>query len=161
MDLWALVAEKCDACTGEALREVSRVCRDAVNAARLEPTVSLRVENFLGSIAMLNWAVERGCPLSAKTFARAARCASLDVLRELKKLKCPWNSRVCVYAALRGRVDVFEWARENGCVWNSLVCAAAPERVKLRQKLETLEVCPCNGLYHLLHIKRVSCEVIV
>ena len=44
-----------------------------------------RVRNFVGSIARLVWAWERGCPRNAKTFECIAKAGNLDVAKWAKE----------------------------------------------------------------------------
>lgn len=98
------------------------------------------------SLARLEWARSRGCPLPPSTCAAAARAGRLDVLRELRRLGCPWLNGaqgVCAQAALGGHIDTLRWSRANGCPWDNWTCYAAAEADANR--LEILDWAVANG----------------
>lgn len=103
-----------------------------------------------GSLEVLKWAQENGCPWDSWIYARAASNGYLEILKwasanghelddicsgaasngHLEVLKwarengCRWD-RTCAYAAGGGHFEVLKWARENGCPWDYWTCSMA------------------------------------
>lgn len=135
---------------------VSTGWRDAVRDVGGEPAfrLPLPVDRFLGSEADVRWAVDRGCPLTAKTFARAAKRGNVGVLCALREMRCPYDSTACTLAAGYGRLDALLWLRTKKCPWNFLACANASQsgergaaRVVRWLSLRKTK-CPCGRTYH-------------
>jgi hypothetical protein len=78
-----------------------------------------RVRNFVGSIARLVWAWERGCPRNAKTFECIAKAGNLDVAKWAKERGCPWDATTCFGAAGGGHMEMLQWLRANGAPWDT------------------------------------------
>ena len=87
----------------------------------------LRVQDFLGSVELLAWAMARGCPWIEAICEDAARGGHLEVLKWARERRCPWDSWVCVAAADGGHLEVLQWAREHGCEWTEGTCSAAAQ----------------------------------
>jgi len=100
------------------------------------------------------WALANGCPLTTKTFQRAAAGGNVDVLRALRERRCPHDSRACAAAARRGNLEALEWMMARGFGTNFLTCAAAvgSEFEEAKRVVEWLDEmtprCPCGGTYH-------------
>jgi hypothetical protein len=138
------------------LSRVDRRMQSLVERAAVgdEERILPRVRDFVGSVARLRWARNKGCPWDEQTCARAAAGGHLDVLmwaREndcpwdektcseaarggfLKVLQeargqnppCPWDKWTCAYAAAGGHLDVLKWARDHDCPWDRFTCAHA------------------------------------
>lgn len=139
-----------------AVSMVSREWRDAVREVKSENALRcpLVVDHFLGSESNLKWAVERGCPLTSKTFARAAKRGNVGVLCALREMRCPYDSTACALAAGYGRLDALLWLRAKRCPWNFLTCANASrsEEKGSARVLRWLSLrktkCPCKRTYH-------------
>ena len=54
--------------------------------------VPLKLVAFFGSVELLAWAKDNGCP---------------------------WSARVCALAAEGGHLAVLQWAREHACPWSA------------------------------------------
>jgi hypothetical protein len=80
--------------------------------------VPLNIKDFVGSVELLCWAKENGCPWVARTCALIARNGYLQVLRRARELDCPWDACTCAAAAEGGHQEVLVWAREHGCPWS-------------------------------------------
>ena len=103
---------------------VSRACKAAVVSASPSQSRTLRLSGFVGSVEMLTWAWENGCPRNDYRICNlVAEGGNLDVLRWARENGCQWNWRTCAYAAEGGHLEVLRWARENGCEWNAYTCA--------------------------------------
>jgi len=109
--------------------------------------VPLKVTDFVGSVEMLAWAKDNGCPWESRTCAAAG--GRLDVLQWARKYHCPWDERTTVFAARGGHLEVLKWAREHSCPFTRVrgvlrpascgwSCAARVERV--------LHVCHAAGV---------------
>ena len=84
-----------------------------------------KVEDAMMSLPMLRWSIDRGLKatdLKQDHAAEAAWSGSLDVLRYLHEKGCPWNEDTCGGAAQGGHLTVLQWAREHGCPWNETTC---------------------------------------
>jgi hypothetical protein len=76
------------------------------------------VPNFVGSIARLAWAKERGCPWDEETFACIAEGGNVEVAKWAKERGCPWDDEwTCTEAARGGHLEMVQWARANGAPW--------------------------------------------
>jgi outer membrane murein-binding lipoprotein Lpp len=100
-----------------------------------------RVPNFVGSVARLAWAKERGCPWSEWTFACIARGGNVEVAKWAKERGCPWDERICSEAAEGGHMEMLQWARANGCPWDENTCVYAAGE----GHLEVLQWARANG----------------
>ncbi|KAL6070948.1 Ankyrin repeat domain-containing protein [Balamuthia mandrillaris] len=80
-----------------------------------------------GSLQVLQWARENGCPWDSKTCNRAAANGHLAVLQWARENGCPWSEETCANAAKNGHLEVLKWARENGCRWDERTCVLAAE----------------------------------
>lgn len=139
-----------------AVAVVSRGWRDAVRDVGGERALRLPfvVDRFLGSEPNVRWAVARGCPLTTKTFARAAKRGDVGVLCALREMRCPYDSTACALAAGYGRLEALLWLRAKRCPWNFIACANASRsdergaaRVVRWLSLRTTK-CPCGRTYH-------------
>lgn len=149
-ELITLVIEKCDKSDREMLRESCSDFKRLVDTHSPDLPKELKVSAFVSSVALMRWAVNHGCPLSAKTCRIAAREGSIEVMKFLRAERCPWDARVCLNATRYGHLDLLRWARDHGCGWNFLVCAVASENeslVHIRQWLDQID-CPCRKAYH-------------
>ena len=65
-------------------------------------SVPLKLRAFVGSIKMLAWAKDNGCP---------------------------WEKRTCAFAAEGGHLETLKWAREHDCPcdWDESTCALAAQ----------------------------------
>jgi hypothetical protein len=111
---------------------VGRASRAAVVASGLPhagPTggVPLKIKDFIGSVELLAWAKENGCPWVVRTCAVIARHGHQQVLRRARELDCPWGESTCAATAEGGHLDVLVWAREHGCQWDEETCDLAVE----------------------------------
>ena len=48
---------------------------------------------------------------------KIAKNGSLPVIKWVRENGCPWDEWVCIYAAKCGYLDCLIWARDNGCPW--------------------------------------------
>jgi hypothetical protein len=80
--------------------------------------VPFKIKDFVGSVELLAWAKENGCPWVARTCAVNARHGHLRVLRRARELDCPWDAWTCAVAAQGGHLEVMVWAREHGGPWD-------------------------------------------
>lgn len=159
-DLVELVVSKLD--DGRdvaAFARASSGCRAAAlavdeSAARCRSEdARLSVRRYVTTRENATWALNNGCPLTAKTFQRAAAMGNVDVLRALRERGCPHDSRACVAAAGKGRLDALRWMMERGFGTNFLTCAAAvysseKEARRVVAWLDDMPRCPCGGTYH-------------
>ncbi len=139
---------------------VARASRDWREAALRvdEPAArcvdaSLSVDEYLRTREDAEWAIANGCPLTTKTFERAAAGGNVEVMRALRANGCPHDSRACAAAAVRGNLEALRWMMERGFGRNFLTCSAAvysrAEGAKeVVRWLSRLKNCPCGGTYH-------------
>jgi len=108
---------------GRALvARVGRASRAVVVASGLPRAgttggVPLKIKDFIGTVELLAWAKENGCPWVARTCAMIALHGHLEVLRRARELECPWDASTCAAAAGGGHLAVMVWARQHGCPW--------------------------------------------
>ena len=113
---------------------------DAVEGASLEALKWLRARDcpwhshafvkaagWPGSVAVMQWALDNGCPKGAGTDAcrEAAGQGAVENLQWLRANDFPWCEQVLTEAAESEHLDVLEWARANGCEWSASVTHAA------------------------------------
>ena len=92
-----------------------------------------RVPNFVGSIARLAWAKERGCPWDEETFTCIAEGGNVEVAKWAKERGCPWDDEwTCTEAARGGHLEMVQWARANGAPWKRERLADAAEAATWR-----------------------------
>ena len=102
------------------LRRVNRGFRAAVESssdlprAGVSEEVPLKVSQFVGSVPLLGWAKEHGCPWTEQTLALAAEGGRLEVVQWARAHDCPWDETTCALAAHDGRLEVLRWARQHG-----------------------------------------------
>ena len=87
--------------------------------------VPLKIEGFVGSVEMLAWTKDNGCPWMCLTSALIAAGGHLDVLQWARGHGCPWGVMTCTRAAEGGHLKVLQWAREHECRWGARTCACA------------------------------------
>ena len=102
---------------------VGRASRAVVVASSLPRAgtikwVPLMVKDFVGTVELLAWAQENGCPWVARKCALIARHGNKQMLRRARELDCPWNEWTCAAAAEGGHLEMLVWAREQGCPWS-------------------------------------------
>ncbi|CAB9508638.1 ankyrin containing protein (ISS) [Seminavis robusta] len=78
-----------------------------------------------GHFELLKWAREKGCPWDEKTCAEAARYGYFDILKWSRKNGCPWDHCTLSLAAEEGQFEILKWAHEHGCPWNHMACCLA------------------------------------
>jgi hypothetical protein len=121
----------------------AKTCTRAADAGKLEVLQWLRGQNppcpwgapytltrraaKHGHLAILQWALENGCPWNERTCEAAAMGGQLHVLQWLRSQSppCPWGERTCESAAFGGHLALLQWARANGCPWGGWTCAFA------------------------------------
>ena len=121
-----------DPTTRALLGRVGQACRDAVLRSPKLPCagrtvgVKLQIKEFVGSVKLLAWAKENGCPWEARVCMLAAWGGHLEVLRWAREQHhCPWDARTCASSAYGGQLEVLRWSREHGCEWNAGTCEMA------------------------------------
>jgi hypothetical protein len=114
----ALLARACWKC-GEA------VLWSGVEIAGETEDRPLKVEDFLGSVELLAWGKDNGCPWNRRTCALAAGGGHMVALRWAREHGCEWNARTCASAARGGHMEVLVWAREHHCPWDKATCEFA------------------------------------
>lgn len=65
-----------------------------------------------GSVSILRYLREQGCPWNEETFAAAAGSGSFPVLRYLRKQGCPFDTTALTAAAKNGHSGVIKWLTE-------------------------------------------------
>jgi len=99
------------------LRRVDRTFRAAVESsfdlprAGVSEEVPLKVSQFVGSVALLGWAKEHGCPWTERTLALAAGGGSLEVVQLAQAHGCPWGVMTCFFSPLMAGT----WKCCSGC----------------------------------------------
>ncbi|PNH05840.1 hypothetical protein TSOC_007861, partial [Tetrabaena socialis] len=71
-----------------------------------------------GHLLAVAWLVERlgaGTALTADVFQRAAKAGSMALMMWLRELGCPWNKEAFAKAARHGSEEQLEWLAEQGC----------------------------------------------
>ena len=107
-------------------------CGEAVLSSGVEiagesEDLPLTVKDFLGSVELLAWGKDNGCPWNAWTCAFAAEGGHLAVLQWAREHNCQWDEATCEGAAAGGHLAVLQWAREHGAPWDTETCAFAAE----------------------------------
>jgi hypothetical protein len=90
------------------VRAVDQASRAAVVASGLPRAgssggVPLKIKDFIGTVGLLDWAKENGCPWVARTCAEIAPHGHLHVLRRARELDCLWDESTCAAAAEAAR----------------------------------------------------------
>jgi hypothetical protein len=82
-----------------------------------DPEVDLRLKvyMFCGSVQLIAWAKQKGCPWDEKTCATIATIGNIDVLKWAREHGCPWNYKTCTEAATEGHVEMLQWLCDNDC----------------------------------------------
>ena len=91
------------------------------------PQVFAKAAGWPGSVEIMQWALDNGCPKGTGTDAccAAADNGALDNLQWLRANDFPWCEKVLINACMHEHVNVLEWARANGCEWSGRVTRAA------------------------------------
>ncbi|KXZ45254.1 hypothetical protein GPECTOR_56g350 [Gonium pectorale] len=85
---------------------------------RLDAQVVSRCAASGGHLHVVAWLVETpglGAPLDEELFCCAARSGSVELLAWLRERGCPWDGRAVTAAAESGCVAALEWLAEQGC----------------------------------------------
>jgi len=92
--------------------------------------VKLKLVDFCGSVEMLAWAKDNGCPWEGRTCALLAGHGRLEMLEWAREHGCgwdehgcEWDEEACAAAAEGGHLEVLTWAREHGCEWDERTCS--------------------------------------
>jgi len=89
--------------------------------------VRLKLSDFVGSVEMLEWASDNGCPWNVWTSETCAAGGHVEVLQWAREHGCSWNATTCARAAEGGHIEVLRWAREHRCPWDGRTCASAAQ----------------------------------
>ncbi|KAL1448221.1 hypothetical protein WDU94_000602 [Cyamophila willieti] len=73
---------------------------------------------FNGSIEILRFLREEGCPWGKETTAWAAERGHLKCLQYLIEEKCPWDPKTTERAALRGQLEILKFLKTTDCPWS-------------------------------------------
>ena len=98
----------------------------------------------LGSIPLLKWLLESGCPLAKGTIGCASEAGHLEIIKWWAEMG-HIDIRECTFRAARGgHVEVFKWLKEEGMQFEleEQICGFAAQG----NHLELLEWCVENGL---------------
>ena len=105
--------------------EKPAVAASVLPQAGSEEDVELTLLDFVGSIQMLKWAKEEGCPWNERTCATIALGGHLVVLKWARDHKCPWGVNTCGFAAKTGNLEMLKWARAHNAPWDRTTCEYA------------------------------------
>ena len=72
-----------------------------------------------GTLGIMKWLREVGCPWNTWTFAEAAEHGDLNNLMWLKATDCPWDVYTFGSASVCGNLEVLDWLLVNNCPWNT------------------------------------------
>ncbi|PNH08941.1 hypothetical protein TSOC_004465 [Tetrabaena socialis] len=80
-----------------------------------------------GSIQIMEWLHERGCPWGASTFVRAVAKRNLQAMGWLHERGCPWDARAfkAATSVAVGGVELLAWLHARGCLWDASVLESA------------------------------------
>jgi hypothetical protein len=88
----------------------------------------------------------------------AARIGSLEILKYLRDHGCPWNVFTCDEAAASGNLKLLKWARAEGCPWDTATFTRAASGVADPKIFEFLfrEGCPWTDevVMHLVDVSK-------
>ena len=87
--------------------------------------INIAAEN--GSLTLLKYAHEQGCPWRSNTCYLLARNNSLQCLQYAHEHGCDWDMDVSTVAAENGHLDLLRYLHERGCPWNRDTCRAAAD----------------------------------
>ena len=113
------------------LRRVDRAFRAAVESSSHLPRAGVseevphKLRRFVGSVNLLAWAMENGCPRSlvvVNSISHAAEGGHLEVAHWARERGWQWDARTCGQAAMGGHLEVLKWARRHGCPWDEMTC---------------------------------------
>jgi hypothetical protein len=106
-----------------------RVCADAIYDNCLDAVMYLSkthkwnesdtelmlIAAYHGSLDIIKYLHESGCPKNYKACSAAASKGKLDHLKYMHENGFPWNYKTCSKAALYGKLDCLKFAHANGC----------------------------------------------
>ena len=81
--------------------------------------------DVVGTVSLLAWARELGCPYNEETCMYAAAGGHLEVLRWAHEHLYPWDRWTCAFAAHNGHIDCLKYAYEQGCDLDKRTCEKA------------------------------------
>jgi hypothetical protein len=76
-----------------------------------------RMAACCGKLDVLELCHAQGGKLDVEVFLSAARRGSVPMLQWLRERGCPWHRSTCQEAATYGRLSALRWLKENGCPW--------------------------------------------
>ncbi|KAL6059439.1 Ankyrin repeat domain containing protein [Balamuthia mandrillaris] len=85
-----------------------------------------------GSLEMVQWAKENGCPWDATFMAEATKTDHLEIVKWARENGCPWDSRAMMNAAVWGDLKRCQWLKQHGCPWNAETTKTAASKGDLR-----------------------------
>lgn len=74
---------------------------------------------------ILQWAIQKGYPITKKVYYYAAKNGNLEMLKWLRSKQYPWNFEVCRGAVRHHNFDIIKWARSEQYPWNHDACKSA------------------------------------
>ena len=127
------VLERLDPTDLTLFASVGKAARSAVVASGLPRAgttagMPLKVDDFVGSVALLAWAKDNGCPWTAETFGAIGEGGNMAELVWAREHDCPWDYETCACATWAGHMGMLQWAREHGCEWDEMTVRAPATR---------------------------------
>ena len=107
-----------EAIKNENLEMVKTLCEFIANmpdATRITLPLVCEEAAAKGSLPILSYLREQGCPWNANTFAGGAESGSLPILSYLRENGCPFDNRSQTAAVEQGHFHVTQWLTELGC----------------------------------------------
>lgn len=133
-DVWKAIFHRLDSSERSLLRFVSKDLSQLAWDPDADSGVpAVCVARLCTRVATLSWAVARGCPLDARTFASAGSRGQIQVLSWLLGKGCKWDARTCTAAVASADegLGILPWLHEHGCPWDTYTAAEAAGRGNL------------------------------
>jgi hypothetical protein len=73
-----------------------------------------------GNVELMAWVLQQpGTQLSEAVMSRAVGKGHAAMCYYMREQQCPWDANSTTAAASRGHVDLLRWLMENGCPWDA------------------------------------------
>ena len=111
--------------------DVNRESRAAIQRSGAQVPYAFEIGDF-ETTSTISWALKKCTEEKERFCSEMAEKGSLELLQFLHENGCPWDEGTCSAAAHYGHLECLKYAHENGCPWDKWyrqnICSEVAER---------------------------------